>query len=57
MLVFVPRTFLELFLKVKGTFPEHSPKKWNLKITYMEHSYNVLVWFPKNNLMGPFGNV
>jgi len=21
--------------------------KWNLKITNMERSYNVLVWFPK----------
>jgi len=23
----------------------------------MERSYNVLVWFPKNNLIRPFGNV
>jgi len=53
----VPRTFLELFLMVRGTFLECSPYiiKMEPKITYMEHFYNILVWLPKKKkLMRPF---
>jgi len=49
----VPRTFLELSLKVKGMFPEHSPY-----VIKMEPKNNMFLFgSQKNNLMGPFGNV